>query len=151
MKIGLAGDHAGYCLKDKIREVIEKLGHEPIDFGTGSGEPVDYPDYALILCEAILEKQADMGILCCGTGLGMAISANKVPGIRAVTCSDTFSARASREHNDANVLCLGARVVGEGLASDIARVWLEAKFQGGRHQARVSKIRDIERTYFKEC
>ena len=90
MKIGLAGDHAGYCLKDKIREVIEKLGHEPIDFGTGSGEPVDYPDYALILCEAILEKQADMGILCCGTGLGMAISANKVPGIEAVTCSDTF-------------------------------------------------------------
>ena len=144
MKIAIGCDHAGYRLKGEVLVLVENLGHQAVDFGTDSEVSVDYPDFAAKVARAVSQRNADLGILVCGTGLGMAIAANKVRGVRAVTCGDTFSARASREHNNANVLCLGARVTGGGLALDIVRTWLEAEFQGGRHERRVSKIMDLE-------
>ncbi|MGI6163471.1 MAG: ribose 5-phosphate isomerase B [Bacillota bacterium] len=144
MKIAIGCDHAGYRLKGEVLGLVENLGHQAVDFGTDSEVSVDYPDFAAKVARAVSQRNADLGILVCGTGLGMAIAANKVRGVRAVTCGDTFSARASREHNNANVLCLGARVTGGGLALDIVRTWLEAEFQGGRHERRVSKIMDLE-------
>ncbi|MGE5579828.1 MAG: ribose 5-phosphate isomerase B [Bacillota bacterium] len=147
MKIAVGSDHAGFRLKQEVLSWLSELGHEASDFGTMSGDSVDYPDFALMVCEAVAGRKADFGILVCGTGLGMAIGANKVPGIRAVTCSDSFSARCSREHNDANVLCLGERVIGSGVARDIVETWLAASFQGGRHTRRVDKISGIERKY----
>jgi ribose 5-phosphate isomerase B len=144
MKIAIGCDHAGYRLKGEVLGLVENLGHQAADFGTDSEASVDYPDFAAKVARAVSQRNADLGILVCGTGLGMAIAANKVRGVRAVTCGDTFSARASREHNNANVLCLGARVTGGGLALDIVRTWLEAEFQGGRHERRVSKIMDLE-------
>ncbi len=144
MKIAVGSDHAGYRLKGEVGVLLEELGHQAIDLGTYNEDSVDYPDFAKKVAEAVSLKEAELGILVCGTGLGMAIAANKVKGIRAVTCGDTFSARASREHNDANVLCIGARVTGGGLALDIVRVWLESSFKGGRHQRRVSKIMELE-------
>ncbi len=147
MRIAAGSDHAGYHLKQEVIAWLGELGHQALDMGAVSSESVDYPDFAERVCEAVAGGQADLGILVCGTGLGMAITANKVPGIRAVTCTDTFSARCSREHNDANVLCLGERVTGPGLARDVVESWLSASFQGGRHQRRVDKIADIERKY----
>ncbi|MGB4326826.1 MAG: ribose 5-phosphate isomerase B [Bacillota bacterium] len=144
MKIALGSDHAGYDLKNRIKDFVETLGYEPYDLGPYSQESVDYPDCAVKVAHAVRDKQCDLGILVCGTGLGMAIAANKIKGIRAVTCSDTFSARCSREHNDANILCIGARVVGEGLAMDIVKTWLESEFEGGRHLRRVNKIIKLE-------
>ncbi|HOK64074.1 MAG TPA: ribose 5-phosphate isomerase B [Bacillota bacterium] len=144
MKIALGSDHAGYDLKNRIKDFVETLGYEPYDLGPYSQESVDYPDFAVKVAHAVRDKQCDLGILVCGTGLGMAIAANKIKGIRAVTCSDTFSARCSREHNDANILCIGARVVGEGLAMDIVKTWLESEFEGGRHLRRVNKIIKLE-------
>lgn len=144
MRIAVGSDHAGYRLKCQVADYVRQLGHEVLDFGTHSEDSVDYPDFALEVTGAVTRGEADLGILVCGTGLGMAIAANKVKGIRAVTCSDTYSARSAREHNDANVLCLGARVIGSGLALDIVKAWLEAEFQGGRHARRVQKIADIE-------
>jgi ribose 5-phosphate isomerase B len=144
MKIAVGSDHAGYRLKGEVAALIQELGHEVSDLGTHSEESVDYPDFAVKVARAVTGGEADLGILVCGTGLGMAIAANKVKGIRAVTCGDTFSARASREHNDANVLCIGARVTGGGLALEIVKTWLESEFQGGRHARRVQKIADIE-------
>ncbi|HHY34645.1 MAG TPA: ribose 5-phosphate isomerase B [Firmicutes bacterium] len=148
MKIAIAADHAGFRLKEKIKEYLVSAGYQLEDFGTSGEDPVDYPDFGLSAALAVMNGSCDLGILVCGTGLGMAIAANKIPGIRAVTCNDTFSARSSREHNDANVLCLGARVIGEGLALDIVKVWLNSSFQGGRHERRVNKIREIEGRYF---
>ena len=144
MKIAVGSDHAGYRLKGEVAALIQEAGHEVSDLGTHSEESVDYPDFAVKVARAVTGGEADLGILVCGTGLGMAIAANKVKGIRAVTCGDTFSARASREHNDANVLCIGARVTGGGLALEIVKTWLESEFQGGRHARRVQKIADIE-------
>jgi len=149
VKIATAADHAGFRLKEKIKEYLLSAGYEVEDFGTSGEEPVDYPDFGLAAATAVMSGSCDLGILVCGTGLGMAIAANKIPGIRAVTCGDTFSARSSREHNDANVLCLGARVLGEGLALDIVKTWLSANFQGGRHERRVKKIKEIEDRYFR--
>lgn len=149
MKIAFGSDHAGFRLKQEIMNEVAKMGHELLDFGTVNEDSVDYPDYAMAVAEAVSSGRADLGILVCGTGLGMAIAANKVPGVRAVTCSDTFSARASREHNNANVLCLGARVLGAGLAKEIVSVWLSSSFQGGRHQKRVDKILEMERRYLR--
>ncbi|HHY12797.1 MAG TPA: ribose 5-phosphate isomerase B [Firmicutes bacterium] len=146
MKIAIGSDHAGYRLKGEVAALAKKLGNQVLDLGTHSEESVDYPDFAVKVAQAVSRGEAGLGILVCGTGLGMAIAANKVRGIRAVTCGDTFSARASREHNNANVLCIGARVTGGGLALDIVRIWLESEFQGGRHQRRVSKITEIEST-----
>lgn len=147
MKIALGCDHGGYTLKEKIKAYLQESGLEFTDFGTMSTDSVDYPDYALAVAEAVAEGKYDRGILVCGTGIGIGIAANKVPGIRAALCNDTFSARASREHNDANILTLGERVVGPGLALDIVKIWLETEFAGGRHQRRIEKIREIEQKY----
>jgi ribose 5-phosphate isomerase B len=147
MKIALGSDHAGYRLKKEVAELLREMGHEPLNLGTDSEESVDYPDFAVKVAEAVLAREAHIGILVCGTGLGMAMSANKVPGIRAAVASDTFSAHAAREHNDANILCIGARVVGIGLARDIVSAFVNASFEGGRHQRRVGKIAEIEKRF----
>ncbi len=144
MIIAVGSDHAGYGLKQEIAKLIKEFGHTVLDLGTYSEESVDYPDFAFKVAQAVGSKKAQLGILVCGTGLGMAIAANKVKGVRAVTCGDTFSSRASRAHNDANVLCIGARVTGSGLALDIVKVWLESEFEAGRHQKRVLKIIQAE-------
>jgi ribose 5-phosphate isomerase B len=120
------------------------------DFGVFSEESADYPDQALLVAEAVRDGTCQRGIICCGTGIGVAMAANKVPGIRAALCHDTFSAKATREHNDANVLTMGQRVIGFGLARDIVSLWLEAEFQGGRHALRVNKIEAIEKKFYSE-
>lgn len=147
MKIALGSDHAGFELKNEIIEHLTKSGIEVKDYGTYSAESCDYPDYASKVAEAVINKEFQFGILVCGTGIGISIAANKVAGIRAAVCSDTFTAHATREHNDANILALGARVVGGGLALDIVDTFLNAEFQGGKHQLRVDKIADIEAKY----
>lgn len=150
MKIAIACDHAAPALKAKVAEHLVKKGIEVIDFGTNSSDAVDYPDYAQKAAEAVAVGKADMGILICGTGIGMSIAANKVKGIRCALCSDTFSARATREHNDANMLAFGERVVGEGLALDIVDTFVSTAFSGAeRHRARIAKIAAIEEKYFK--
>jgi ribose 5-phosphate isomerase B len=147
MKVAVASDHGGFRLKQEVLTLLEKSGVKYQDFGTFSEEPVDYPDLALLVAEAVKRGDFDRGILCCGTGIGVAVTANKVPGIRAAQCHDTFSARAAREHNNANVLTMGQRVIGPGLAGEIVSAWLQAEFQGGRHERRVDKICAIEKKY----
>lgn len=144
MKIALGSDHAGLSLKKIIIKHLEEKGIEIKDFGTYNEESCDYPDYAYKVANEVAQKNFDLGILVCGTGIGIGIAANKVKGIRAATCSDTFSAHASREHNNANIIALGERVVGPGLAIDIVDTFLGASFEGGRHEKRVNKIADIE-------
>jgi len=138
MTIAFGCDHAALQLKHEIMEFVESLGYKAKDCGTFTQERANYPEYAKKVAEAILNKESNLGILICGTGVGMSISANKMTGIRAVVCSEPFSAKLSREHNDTNVLCLGARVVGSELATMIVKLWLEAEFQGGRHAQRVA-------------
>lgn len=150
MKVALACDHGGFRLKEHIAGFFREYGVEYNDFGTFSEDPVDYPDIALKVAEAVQNGDFERGVICCGTGIGVAITANKVPGVRASQCHDTFSARAAREHNNANVLTMGERVIGFGLARDIVKVWLEAEFQGGRHASRVDKISLIEQK-FNRC
>lgn len=147
MKIAVASDHGGYILKKTVIALLEESSIEYKDFGAFSADPVDYPDFALAVAEAVRDGSYERGILCCGTGVGVAIAANKVPGVRAAHCHDTFSARAAREHNDANILTMGERVIGPGLARDIVTAWLQAEFQGGRHAIRVDKISAIENKY----
>lgn len=147
MKIALGSDHGGLELKNTIIKHLEEKGFELKDFGTYSTDSCDYPDYALKVAEEVAQKNYDFGILVCGTGIGISISANKVPGIRAALCSDTFSAHATREHNNANILALGERVVGKGLALDIVDTFLSSEFQGGRHEGRIDKITEIEKKY----
>ncbi|MDD3653246.1 MAG: ribose 5-phosphate isomerase B [Desulfotomaculaceae bacterium] len=147
MNIALASDHGGFKLKEEIAGLLGEAGIKYKDFGAFSEEAVDYPDLALIVAEGVRSGDFDRGILCCGTGIGVAIAANKVPGIRAALCHDTFSARAAREHNCANILTLGQRVIGPGLARDIVTTWLEAEFKAGRHARRVEKIAAIEQKY----
>ncbi|OEH85431.1 ribose 5-phosphate isomerase B [Desulfuribacillus stibiiarsenatis] len=149
MKVAIAADHGGYVLKEEIKELIHEMGYEVFDFGTSNSESVDYPDYALPVAEAVADGRYDRGILICGTGLGMAIAANKVPGVRSVVVHDTFSAKATRQHNDSNVLAMGARVIGFGLAQDIVQTWLQTEYEGGRHDSRVGKIKAIEEKYSK--
>jgi ribose 5-phosphate isomerase B len=144
--IALGCDHAGVQLKASIAEFLTGRGLAIKDYGTYDEASCDYPDYAQRVGEAVVSGEAERGILVCGTGVGISISANKVEGVRAALCSDTFTARMSREHNDANVLCLGARVVGTGLALDVVAAWLDASFEGGRHQRRVDKIMALERS-----
>ena len=144
MKIGIGSDHGGYELKEYIKEYLEQQEVEYIDYGTDSFDSVDYPDYGLKLSKAAVSGEVDKGIAICGTGIGISISCNKVSGIRCALCSDTYSARMSREHNDANILALGGRVVGKDLAIEIVSTWLKAEFQGGRHERRINKISDIE-------
>lgn len=149
MKIALGSDHGGYRLKNEIISFLKENGYELKDFGTYSTESCDYPDFAEKVAEAVVSKEFDFGILVCGTGIGISISANKIPGVRAALCSDTFSAHATREHNDANILALGERVVGPGLALDIVKTFLTSEFQGERHQKRIDKISLIEKKYNK--
>lgn len=147
MRVALAADHGGYHLKEAIKGWLSELGIAAEDFGTHTPDSVDYPDYARVVAEKVAAGEFDRGILVCGTGIGMSIAANKVPGIRAALCHDVFSARATREHNDSNVLTLGERVIGQGLARAIVEAWLGAEFAGGRHAARVEKIRALEGAY----
>lgn len=149
MKIALGSDHGGYKLKNEIISFLKENRYEIKDFGTYSTESCDYPDFAEKVAEAVVSKEFDFGILVCGTGIGISISANKIPGVRAALCSDTFSAHATREHNDANILALGERVVGPGLAIDIVKTFLTSEFQGERHQKRIDKISLIEKKYNK--
>lgn len=148
--IAIASDHGGYDLKIQIIKYLEEKGHAYKDLGTCEcGKSVDYPDYGLAVAEAVAKGECEKGIVVCGTGLGISIAANKVPGIRAALCTDSYMARMSREHNNANILALGGRVVGVELAMDIVETWLKSEFQGGRHQTRVDKITAIENKYLK--
>lgn len=149
MKLAIGSDHAGLSLKNEIIEHLKSKGIEYEDFGTYTLESCDYSDYAEKVAEDVLSKKSELGILVCGTGIGISIAANKVPGIRAAVCTDTFSAHASREHNDANILALGARVIGTGVALDIVDTFLGSTFQGGRHAVRIGKISNIEKKYNK--
>jgi len=144
MKVALACDHGGFRLKEVIKSYLEELGVEYIDFGTYSEDSVDYSDFAYKAAKAIVEGEADRGIFICGTGIGISIAANKVKGIRAALCYNIYAAEMSRRHNNANVLCLGGRVLGEELAKAIVKVWLETPFDGGRHERRINKISQIE-------
>jgi len=144
MRVALGADHGGYELKKVILKHLEAQGLKVQDFGTDSADSVDYPKYGFSVGNAIIKGQADLGIVICGTGQGMAIAANKIPGIRAAVCSETFSARMARAHNNANVLSLGARVIGSGLALDIVDIFLNTEFLGGRHAVRLNLISDIE-------
>ena len=143
-KIIVGADHGGVELKDLVKIYLEKKGYEVVDVGTYTSDSCDYPVYAHRLCKKIQEGEAPIGILVCGTGIGMSMAANKHKGIRAACCSDTFSARLTRLHNDANVLCFGARVVGAGLALDLVDSFVEAEFEGDRHVRRVSMLEKIE-------
>jgi ribose 5-phosphate isomerase B len=145
MKIALGADHAGFELKDTIKQHLEHKGIETLDEGTNSAESVDYPDFARLVGHAVCWRQADLGILVCGSGIGMAIAANKVEGIRAAHVSSEYEARMSREHNDANVLALGARILNSEQAIAIVDTWLSAQFGRGRHERRVEKIAQMER------
>lgn len=143
-KIIIGCDHGGFELKNEIIAHLEKKGVEVTDVGTYSTDSCNYPDYARKVCERIQSGEFERGILVCGTGIGISIAANKHNGIRAACCSDTFSARMTRMHNNANVLCMGGRVVGPGLACDMVDLFLETEFEGGRHQTRVDLLTDIE-------
>lgn len=144
MKVAIGCDHGGLHLKEDIKSLLADGGYEVTDFGTNSTDSVDYPDIAVPVANAVANGEFDRGILICGTGIGIGIAANKVKGIRAVLCHDTFSAHASREHNNANILTMGERIIGPGLARDIVKIWLTTEFEGGRHERRVAKIADIE-------
>jgi ribose 5-phosphate isomerase B len=144
MRVAIAADHGGYKLKEEIKNWLSSMNIEAEDFGCSCEDSVDYPDYALPVAQKVAAGEFDRGILICGTGIGMSIAANKVPGIRCALVHDTFSARATREHNNTNVLAMGERVIGPGLALDIVKIWLETEFQGGRHERRVEKITQIE-------
>jgi ribose 5-phosphate isomerase B len=144
MKIAIASDHGGLHIKDEVKSVIEELGFQYEDFGCHCSDSVDYPDYAIPVAQKVASGEFERGILVCGTGIGMSIAANKVNGIRCALVHDTFSAKATREHNDSNILAMGERVIGPGLAREIVKVWLQTEFEGGRHAKRIQKITDIE-------
>ena len=148
MKIALGSDHGGFDLKQVVSKHLTEQGHEVVDFGTDGHESCDYPLIAQPVANAVAKGECERGILICGTGIGIGIAANKVPGIRAALCHDTFSAKASRNHNNANILTMGQRVVGEGLALAIVDTWMASEFEGGRHERRVNEIADIEKKPF---
>lgn len=145
MKIGLGSDHGGFELKKEIADHLKKKGIECEDYGTYTKDSCDYPEYGYKVATAVIAGECDLGIVICGTGIGISLAANKVDGIRCACVSDTFSAEMSRAHNDANMLALGERVVGKGLALKIVDTWLETPFEGGRHQLRVDKIMALEK------
>jgi ribose 5-phosphate isomerase B len=144
MKVALGSDHRGFESKELAKSIIEQLGHEVVDFGAVSNDPVDYPDVAYKAASAVANGEVDRAILSCGTGIGMCIAANKVQGIRAALCHDELSAQVSRDHNNANVLCLSGDLTGEVVLRKMVEVWLDTEFRGGRHQRRVDKITSIE-------
>lgn len=143
--IALGCDHGGFELKNAIIEHFKENGIEYRDYGAYSAESVDYPIIAKTVCDAINAKECELGILCCGTGIGMSIVANKVDGIRAAACSETFSAELTRRHNNSNILCLGGRVIGAGLALKMVDLFINTPFEGGRHQRRVDMVNDLEK------
>ena len=142
--VAVGADHAGFLLKEDLKAFLKEQGYEVLDLGTDSLESVDYPDFASRVARAVASGEVPRGLLICGTGIGMAITANKVPGVRAACCADPFSARMARAHNDANVLTMGGRVRGPGLAREILKAWLESRFEGGRHARRTAKIEALE-------
>jgi len=150
VKIAIGNDHAAYEMKVEIKEYLEQKGYEVLDFGTNEKARTDYPIYAKKACYAVLDGQCDRGILICGTGVGMSLTANKIHGIRAVVCSEPYSAVRSRQHNNTNVLCFGARVIGIDLAKMIVDLWLAAEFEGGRHQRRIDMITELEKVRNEE-
>lgn len=143
--IYLGADHGGFELKEAVKRCLREQGAAFEDCGTYSADPVDYPLIAAQTCKKVLADKGSLGILCCGTGIGMSMAANKIGGIRAACCSDCFSAKYTRLHNDANILCLGGRVVGEGLAMELVNVFLKTRFEGGRHARRVGQIGELEK------
>ena len=145
MRIAIGADHAGFPLKEHLKQTLQQTGHVVDDHGTHSEAPVDYPPICIGVARAVVEGRADRGIVLGGSGQGEQIAANKVPGIRAALCNDLYTARLSREHNDANVLSMGGRIVAFGLADEILKVWLETAFEGGRHQRRIDQITEAER------
>ncbi len=145
IKIALGADHAGFALKEKVREYLRSKGYAVEDYGTSSMASVDYPDFAESVAKRVAAKGAQYGVLMCGTGLGVAIAANKIAGIRATPCNDTLSARFAREHNDANVLTMGGRLIDEATAQKVLDTWFSTAFAGGRHLVRVKKIEAIEK------
>ena len=146
MRVAIGSDHAGYRLKTHLLAVLADLGHEPVDFGTDSEESCDYPPICAAVGRAVVAGEADRGIVLGGSGQGEQIAANKVDGVRAALCNDLYTARLSREHNDANVLSMGGRIVAEGLATEILTLWLATSFEGGRHERRLAQITELERT-----
>lgn len=150
-RIAIGCDHAAYLLKEKIKEFISQKGIRIEDFGTDGPESVDYPDYGIKVASLVSSGEFERGILICGTGIGMSMVANRFPCVRAALCSDLFSAIMSRRHNNANILVLGARVIGEGLAIEIVRAWLETPFEGGRHQIRIDKFDRIKYDCLSFC
>jgi ribose 5-phosphate isomerase B len=149
MQIGLACDHAGFDLKEELKAFLKSLGVKAIDMGTFNEDSVDYPDFGVLVTEKVSRGELEKGILICGTGIGMSMVANKFPRIRAAVANDLYSSRCSREHNDANILIIGGRIVGKDLAKEIVKVWLETPFAGGRHKRRIEKIEALEREKFK--
>ncbi len=151
MKVALGSDHGGFVLKSSILSLISDMGLETKDFGCNSSDSVDYPDFAEKVARGVSEGHFERGVLICGTGIGMSMAANKFPNVRAALCHNVYTARLSREHNDANILVMGERVIGSGLAREMVRVWLETPFDGGRHARRVDKIRAFDHGFEKGC
>ena len=149
MKIAVACDHGGLALKYVLLEYLKKNGYEIMDFGTCTAESCDYPDFVLPAAEAVASGECERGILVCSTGIGVSIAANKVKGIRCAHCHDTYSAKYTRLHNDANMLAFGQKIIGDGLMLEIVETFLNTEFEGGRHQRRIDKIKAIEEKYFK--
>ena len=143
--IAIGCDHGGYALKCKIAEHLKSRNIKFKDFGIYENNPADYPDIAAPVARSVQSGECELGVLICGTGIGMSLAANKFKGIRAAACSETFSARLTRQHNNSNILCLGARVIGEGTAIDMVDLFLDTGFEGGRHQARIDKIEELEK------
>ncbi|WP_102348233.1 ribose 5-phosphate isomerase B [Bacillus sp. Marseille-P3661] len=144
MKVAIGSDHGGLNIKEEIKNLMDELGIQYEDVGCNCSDSVDYPDYAFPVAEKVVNGEVDRGILICGTGIGMSIAANKVKGIRCALAHDVFSAKATREHNDSNILAMGERVIGPGAAREVAKAWLTTEFQGGRHANRIGKIADYE-------
>ena len=145
MRIAIGSDHRGWQVKARLVKTLQDAGHEVFDLGTNSADSVDYPDIASAVSARVSANEVERGILICGTGIGMSISANKFPGVRAATCQDAFVAEMSRRHNDVNVLCLGGDLLGERLVDDLVGIWLKTEFEGGRHGRRIEKIGQLER------
>jgi len=145
MKIAVASDHRGIEVKNKVLALLRELKQDALDYGPPNGESVDYPDFAAKVASAVSQGKIDRGILACGTGIGMSITANKFLSVRAANCADALSAEMSRRHNDANVLCLSADLLSESVMANIVRIWIETEFEGGRHTRRVAKISEIEK------
>ena len=150
MKIAIGSDHAGFELKTYLREILEREKHEVVDVGTGNEDSVDYTDFGIKVARLVSGGQVERGILICGTGIGMSITANKIRGVRAALVQDLFTAIQSRRHVDANVLVLGGRMIGKGLAEEILKSWLNEPFEGGRHARRIEKISKLEEECFKK-